>query len=354
VSPGTLSGANAGRRWKNALLGLGFLTALLIVLSPVRHNGTAAESVKPYHLASRTVAVAYRMHLPHLPANARKVAVWIPLPRETWVQRVEDVRIEAALPHRVVRDPAYGNRFLYLEAVEALPESLDVLMEYIIRRNGYEVRGPTVGGGDPEPAKDLARFLQPDLLVPTDGEIAGRSANILSGAGGGNLERARLLYDHILSTMKYHKNGVGWGKGDALYACRVGSGNCTDFHSLFIGMARAAGIPARFVMGFPLPTDEDEGQIPGYHCWAEFHDERLGWVPIDASEAWRRPEQREFFYGGLDANRIEFTIGRDIPLMIGDEAVGAVLNYSIYPHVVVNGAVFEGAVTRVSFRNLTG
>jgi hypothetical protein len=119
-------------------------------------------------------------------------------------------------------------------------------------------------------------------------------------------------------------------------------------------MARAAGIPARFVMGFPLPVGEDEGEVSGYHCWAEFHDERLGWVPIDASEAWKRPERREFFFGGLDANRMEFTIGRDIPLIPGSKAGGAVLNYSIYPHVVVNGAVFEGAATSVGFRDLTG
>jgi hypothetical protein len=68
-----------------------------------------------------------------------------------------------------------------------------------------------------------------------------------------------------------------------IYACEVGRGNCTDFHSLFIGLARAAGIPARFVMGFPLPVGQSEGGITGYHCWAEFYDEGLGWVPLDAS-----------------------------------------------------------------------
>src|SRR5439155_15548256 len=29
-------------------------------------------------------------------------------------------------------------------------------------------------------------------------------------------------------------------------------GNCTDFHTLFIALARASGIPARWNMGFPL------------------------------------------------------------------------------------------------------
>jgi transglutaminase-like putative cysteine protease len=299
------------------------------------------------------VAITYRLSLPCLPEGARTVAIWIPLPRETGVQHVEELRTVTVLPYRVLRDPAYGNRFLYVEATDILPESLSVVLEYVIRRDGYEVRDPAARGDDPEPSADLTRFLQPDLLVPTDGEIAERSADVLAGTGGGNLEKARLLYEHILRTMKYDKSGTGWGRGDALYACEVGRGNCTDFHSLFIGLARAAGIPARFVMGFPLPVDQSEGGITGYHCWAEFYDEGLGWVPLDASEAWKRPEQREFFFGGLDANRMEFTIGRDIPLIPEDRAGGVALNYSIYPHVVVNGATYDGAVTSLSFRDLT-
>jgi hypothetical protein len=50
---------------------------------------------------------------------------------------------------------------------------------------------------------------------------------------------------------------------------------------------------------------------------------------------------------------MEFTIGRDIPLIPEDKAGGVVLNYSIYPHVVVNGTVFEGALTSLRFRDLT-
>lgn len=334
--------------------GLVILTGLFLGFLVIRPDGATVGAGKRGGLGSRTFAVTYRMHVPRLPEDTRSVAIWIPLPRETSVQQVENVGIHSVLPHRVISDPVYGNRYLYLEAGEILPDSLDVRMEFTIRRDGYEVRDTTVRNGAPESPGSLTRFLQPDRLVPVDGEIAERSASVLSGAEGGPLEKARLLYDHILGSMKYDKSGTGWGRGDALYACRVESGNCTDFHSLFIGMARAAGIPARFVMGFPLPAGESRGEIPGYHCWAEFHDDRLGWVPIDASEAWKRPEQREFFFGGLDANRMEFTVGRDIPLRPADEAGGPVLNYSIYPHVVVNGAVFEGAATSLRFRDLSG
>ena len=120
------------------------------------------------------------------------------------------------------------------------------------------------------------------------------------------------------------------------------SGNCTDFHSLLIGMARASGIPARFVMGFPLPEDRTKGEIPGYHCWAELFVEGVGWLPLDSSEASRHPEKRAFFFGGLDANRVEFTRGRD--LVLEPPAAGR-LNFFVYPRVEVDG-VEHTAVTQ--------
>ena len=71
--------------------------------------------------------------------------------------------------------------------------------------------------------------------------------------------------------MRYDKTSSGWGRGDAVWACDAKRGNCTDFHSPFIGMLRVDGIPAGFDIGFPLPENKDKGDIAGYHCWAEFY-----------------------------------------------------------------------------------
>jgi len=49
--------------------------------------------------------------------------------------------------------------------------------------------------------------------------------------------------------MRYDKSGIGWGRGDAVYACDAKTGNCSDFHSYFIALARSIGIPARFAIG---------------------------------------------------------------------------------------------------------
>jgi transglutaminase-like putative cysteine protease len=48
-----------------------------------------------------------------------------------------------------------------------------------------------------------------------------------------------------------------------MWACDSKRGNCTDFHSVLIGMMRSSGIPARFEIGFPLPENKNEGDIPG-------------------------------------------------------------------------------------------
>ena len=51
-----------------------------------------------------------------------------------------------------------------------------------------------------------------------------------------DLERAKALYDHVISRMRYDKSGTGWGRGDAVYACDARTGNCSDFHAYFIAL----------------------------------------------------------------------------------------------------------------------
>jgi transglutaminase-like putative cysteine protease len=142
------------------------------------------------------------------------------------------------------------------------------------------------------------------------------------------LEKARGIYDLVVATMTYDKSGTGWGRGDVVWACTAKRGNCTDFHTLFVAMARDAGIPARFEIGLPLPDARGAGDIPGYHCWARFWRDGQGWIPIDASEAKKHPERRERFFGGHDENRVQLSVGRDLrfPGMVGE------LNYFVHPY----------------------
>jgi transglutaminase-like putative cysteine protease len=152
--------------------------------------------------------------------------------------------------------------------------------------------------------------------------------------------------------MRYSKEGTGWGQGDAVWACDSRFGNCSDFHSLFISLARSQKIPARFEMGFSLPDQRGQGDVPGYHCWAFFKPAGQGWVPVDISEANKNPKLTEYYFGNLNENRIAFSVGRDITLVPPQD--GPPLNFFIHPYVEVEGQPYpDNKVERkYSFRDL--
>jgi transglutaminase-like putative cysteine protease len=192
-------------------------------------------------------------------------------------------------------------------------------------------------------------YLAPDALVPTTGLPAELAVKVTEGKTT-PLDKARAIYDYVFTTMRYDKSGSGWGRGDVLYACDAKKGNCTDFHSLFIAMARSQGIPARFEIGFPLPSDKHSAEIAGYHCWADFFEPQHGWIPVDISEAWKHPEKKDYFFGAHDANRVEFTMGRDLELSPKQD--GKPLNYFVYPYVEVAGKEYPNVSTAFSFADV--
>jgi len=73
------------------------------------------------------------------------------------------------------------------------------------------------------------------------------------------------------------------------------------------------GIPARFEIGFPLPADQHAGAIADIML-GRILCPPYGWIPVDASEAWKHPEKKNYFFGAHDDNRVQFTVGRDIRL----------------------------------------
>ena len=159
-------------------------------------------------------------------------------------------------------------------------------------------------------------------------------ANEVTAGKTTTVDQAHAIYDYLLATMKYDKTIPGWGHGDTERACDIKAGNCTDFHSLFMSMARAKAIPARFVIGFPMASDH--GTVTGYHCWAEFYVNGKGWIPVDPSEASKSADatRRAYLFGNLDPDRVQFTMGRDLVL---SPPTAEPLNYFIYPHAESGG-----------------
>src|SRR5260370_11004691 len=162
-------------------------------------------------------------------------------------------------------------------------------------------------------------------------------------------QAGRLFQEVVLGQMKYSKEGIGWGRGDADWACDSGRGNCSDFHSLFMAMARWQKIPAVFEIGFPLPAKSGEGEIPGYHCWAYFQAKEKEWTPVDISEASKAPDRREYYFGHLSADRILFSRGRDIDLV--PKQAGWPLNFFVHPYVEVDGKAWDRVEKRYGYRD---
>ncbi len=290
--------------------------------------------------------MTYVFSVKDIPPGSSKITIWTPIPGSDSRQKVKDFKVTCLYPYTLYTEPEYGNRILKVETAGKVPEKIEVKLEFAVSRMALKKEEKETPIPEGLQELSLKRYLSADRLVPIDGRIAEEARKVVR-KDMAPLQKARAIYNYVVETMKYDKSGEGWGRGDALYACDARQGNCTDFHSLLIGMARASGIPARFIMGLPLPAGSNNGEIPSYHCWAEFYVKGLGWIPVDASEACKHPEKKEFFFGGLDENRVAFTLGRDIRI---DPAVEP-LNYLIYPYVVVDGETYAKVDWRIGFEN---
>lgn len=304
-------------------------------------------------ISSRSFEFQYVVRVPALPVPSDELKIWIPLPPSDAHQHITDLHLTSPVPCRTHQEELNGNRFAFcqLNAAHAA-RPFDITLTFRAQRYEYRVALPM---DDPSPSIEalppaMARFLRPDRLVPIDGVIGNLSREQTAGITD-PIEKARKIYDYVIHTMHYDHEGTGWGRGDAVWACSSRHGNCTDFHSLFIGMARAAGLPARFEIGFPLPQDRHQGEISGYHCWAEFYVEGIGWIPIDAAEAWQMPDKRDYFFGALDDNRVRFTRGRDLVLNPAQDR--GPVNFVVYPYAEIDGKPFVQLRHEFSFRDLT-
>ena len=308
---------------------------------------SCAESGKakaPEVVAKRRFELHYSATISGFPKGARKARIWVPIPVSDEAQDVTNLRVEAPIAHTVDGEKVYGNRVVFFEVEAPFPDEIPITLSVEIERK--EVRSVKALAGSPP----TERLLQGDRLAPISGEAKSRARQATAGRGG-HEDKARGIYDRVLADVQYDKTGTGWGQGNLAYVCDAGKGNCSDFHSLFIAMARSESIPAVFEIGFPLPPGEQEGTIEGYHCWAWYRADDGSWRPVDASEADKNPEKTEYFFGTLCENRVAFSRGRDLILEPAQEA--GPVNFLVYPYVEVDGKPDVAKVEKsFRFKNL--
>lgn len=326
-----------------------FITITLSFFCARLYAGLGATEVEAQ--PARSFDFDYVVHVPALPAGHHNMRIWLPLPSSGEHQKISRLRINSGVSYQLSTDPQYHNTYAYFHFDPSGHHTpFQIELNFQARRYEYRVLRLT---GDPAASRasrsTMEGFLQPDRLVPIDGLISEISREQTAGTSD-PLLKARAIYDYVIRSMHYDHAGTGWGRGDAVWACSSHHGNCTDFHSLFIGLARAAGIPARFDIGFSLPVDRHEGKISGYHCWAEFYIQDTGWIPIDAAEGWQMAAKQDYFFGALDENRVRFTTGRD--LVIKPTQQGDPLNYFVYPYAELDGRPFADLESDFYFKDL--
>lgn len=283
--------------------------------------------------------VAQHIEFPAPPASSMKARLWIPLPIDSDGQAL--IRIDVPKGGRMTRDPATGNRFIYLEYSKAgdLPKSLD--LSYTVRRNALVVDEKTEAN-HPTRKEALANWLKPEPKYAASTDLSALETKLAAGMKD-PFAKCRAYYAHIFEHMTYDKQEPGWGQANVKRACDVGKGNCTDFHGLFVALCQTAKIPARLEMGLSLPIKDSAS----YHCWANFYTDKQGWVPVDISDPRKvvkdpksaSDEQRFAGFGKLTAERIVFGRGIESPL---SPPASKPVRFVLFPVLEIDGVRAEG------------
>lgn len=278
----------------------------------------------------------------------KEVKLWIPYPLSDANQLITDISFfgdyaEAA----VYSDQRYSTPMLFARWVaSAEPISRKLIFTFhAVRREVLKKDLPTAGAAW-NPA-DYREYLGGTSLGPIDGAVKELSDRITSGKSG-VYAKARAIYDWICENMYRDPDTRGCGPGDVCALILQPGGKCTDIHSVFVALCRAAGVPAREIFGIRLGKKDTEDITTWQHCWAEFFLPGFGWVPVDPADVRKKmlvenlelgdartKKYRDYFWGGWDAYRVKLAVGRD--LLLNPRQAGTPLNTFGYPYAEVGG-----------------
>ena len=196
--------------------------------------------------------------------------------------------------------------------------------------------------------------LRPTTLLPTNGIVKTTADEITSGAHT-DIEKARAIYDWIVDNTFRDPKTRGCGVGDIRFMLesRDLGGKCADLNALFVGLARAAGLPARDVYGIRVGKSElgykslgtsSENVTKAQHCRAEVYLSAYGWVPVDPADVRKvvleePPGNRALsddtvkrararLFGSWEMNWIAYNIAQDVAL---PGSSGAPIGFLMYP-----------------------
>jgi transglutaminase-like putative cysteine protease len=251
--------------------------------------------------------------------------------------------------------------------VESKPEALGIIVAEFptgvrpiltltsrVTTKNYSVDLSAPRNNSQDDRADLAYFLRPTTLLPTDGIVKAKATEITSNAKT-DLEKARAIYEWIVDNTFRNPKTRGCGVGDIRFMLESGDlgGKCADLNALYVGLARAAGLPARDVYGIRVGKSEmgykslgasSENVTKAQHCRAEVYLGDYGWVPVDPADVRKvvleeppgnRPldddvvkSARARLFGSWEMNWMAYNFAHDVTLPGSN---GAPLGFLMYP-----------------------
>lgn len=220
--------------------------------------------------------------------------VWLPLPlsHATEFQKPVSNRIHCESGTARELAASGGARMVHGKFLAGSDVQLTVISRVATRDHAVKLQQPSVRRA--EPASALKAWLQPSAGVPVDGIVLKRATEITRGART-DVDKARAIYEWIVDNT--YRNGKirGCGRGDIRFLLESGDlgGKCADLNALFVGLARASGLPARHAYGIRVAPSEygykslgvgSPTITKGQHCRAEVYLHGYGWVPVDPAD----------------------------------------------------------------------
>ena len=298
------------------------------------------------HAASQSSGtITMEFDLSHQATNA-VTKLWIPYPLSDEDQKITNISVSGDFAESAVySDQKYSTPMLYASWDKGtkprhLTFTFDAVRKEVVKKDFPKTEAAWNSA-------DYAMYLEPTSLGPIDGEVKVLSDKIVAGKTTVTA-KAKAIYDWIYENMYRDPNTNGCGAGDVCSLLATPGGKCTDIHSVFVSLARAAGVPAREVFGIRQGKKDVVDISKWQHCWAEFLLPGYGWVPVDPADVRKMmlkhdlkltdaktQEYRDYFWGAWDAYRVKLAVGRDIILNPAQQ--GAPVNTFGYPYAEVGG-----------------
>ncbi len=221
---------------------------------------------------------------------------WVPLPsvdQKDWIRPQDSTWTTNGKATRW-RDPHYGAELLHVAwAANAEAPTVEITSRFATRDRAVNLSMPakqTVALSAAERKFNTAGTE----LIPVDGIVKHTSDAIIAGKTT-ELEKVRAIYQWIVENTYRDAKARGCGVGDIASMLKTGNlgGKCADLNALFVGLVRAAGIPARDIYGIRVAPSKfgfkslganAEVVTKAQHCRAEVFLAGYGWVATDPAD----------------------------------------------------------------------